>query len=607
MATQYAPTLGASISSTTSASINRMKTTFRSGQQFGDWTLKSLLGSGGNGEVWRCVDSNGKENAIKILKRVKAKSYSRFVDETIIIEQNSDIKGIIPLIDKFLPTNLNGEVPYYVMQLAVPSEVHLSGRSINDKIDAVLQIAETLRKLHERNIFHRDIKPANILYFNSKYFLADFGLVDYPNKKEISNWNEEIGPKWTMAPEMRRESSSADGAKADVYSLAKTLWIFLTANAKGFDGQYSTESIIDLKRIHPKIYTSPLDNLLRDSTDNDPVKRPTVDKFILSLLDWKELSKNFHSRNQEQWFEIQSKLFPAFMPSRVVWESLSDIVNVLKLVCKYDSLNHLFFPDGGGLDLIDAALATEKGCIELNFQSIHIVRPKRLLFESFEYNPEWNYFRLEADDLLPVGKDLIKKFKKNENTNIEDTNSEDELEYSYEALSELSPGEYYNYEILADKSYYQDDYFFTSFSRHVKRWNAGSFVIFGKRSLYNLISSTYDGRHNAMTTDEFRNYIRRTVIALKEKEKEKEKISQEQRDFEEGKPDTKRSFNHRIEEKTVYRCGWCGNLVAEDGSELDDEMFRYNLKVINKFGSDVVARVTGVCCIDQLRERNASR
>lgn len=35
-----------------------------------------------------------------------------------------------------------------------------------------------------------------------------------------------------MAPEMRRESSTADVSKADVYSLAKTLWIYLTGNKK---------------------------------------------------------------------------------------------------------------------------------------------------------------------------------------------------------------------------------------------------------------------------------------------------------------------------------------------------------------------------------------
>lgn len=582
-----------------------MKTTVRSGQKFGKWAVKALLGRGGNGEVWSCTDSNGSEKAIKILKNIGSKSYNRFVDETIAIERNADIEGIIPLVEKFLPENPAGEIPYYVMQLATPSASQLSGRSLNEKVDAILQIAETLKKLHDRKIFHRDIKPANILYYNSTYCLADFGLVDYPEKREISKWNEEIGPKWTMAPEMKRESSTADGAKADVYSLAKTFWIFLSSQTKGFDGQYSTDSIIELKRMYPKVYTSPLDNLLRDSTDNDPSRRPTINKFIERLLTWKELSKNFHSRNQQQWFEIQSKLFPASIPTRAIWENASDIIYVLKLVCNYDFLNHVFFPDSGGLDLIDSDFANESGCIELNFRSVHIIKPKRLLFESFDYNPEWNYFRLELDYLPPVGDGLVKQIKKKDNQKNGDLNfEEEEVEYSYEALSEISPGAYYPYEILADRSSYEDDYFFTSFSRHVKRWSAGSFVIFGKRSVYNLISSTYDGRHNTMTTDEFRNYIERTVKELKEKELKVNLDRHSEADEEQMK---RSSTSDIIEDRTVYRCGWCGNVVDHDGSQLDDNVVDYNFKVIKKFGHSVVKHVTGICCADRMTNGSAGR
>jgi len=38
-----------------------------------------------------------------------------------------------------------------------------------------------------------------------------------------------------MDPEMRRNPDKADGKCADVYSLAKTLWILLTKETKGFE------------------------------------------------------------------------------------------------------------------------------------------------------------------------------------------------------------------------------------------------------------------------------------------------------------------------------------------------------------------------------------
>ena len=205
------------------------------------------------------------------------------------------------------------------------------------------------------------------------------------------------------------------GKKLIVYSLAKTMWIFLTEISKGFDGQYSTDSVLDLKRYFPKNYTLPIDKLILTCTDNDPKKRPSVKEFINVLEGWKELNLNFHKRNLHQWSEIQKTLFPTAFPSKVIWENINDIIKILKILCIYDNLNHMFFPDGGGLDLEDVRIAPEEGCIELDFQLIDIVKPKRLLFESFNCDPFWNYFRLELDELKPALEKEETEVDKNEN------------------------------------------------------------------------------------------------------------------------------------------------------------------------------------------------
>lgn len=475
------------------------KRQFKKGQKFNDWNLISYLGGGGNGEVWRCDNSKGQGGAIKLIKALKPKSYVRFKDEIKVIEDNSDIEGIIPIIDKNLPDKLDGtDIPYFVMPIARGAEQALFGKGIEIKVDAVLEIAYTLRNLHKRSISHRDLKLPNILIYNSRFCIADFGLVDFPNKKDISHRNEEIGAKWTMAPEMKRESSSADSLKADIYSLGKTLWIILTENSKGFDGQYSTESIIELRQFHKSSYTSPLDNLLIASTDNDPEKRPTINEFIHSLEEWKLLNGNFQERNLAQWFEIQTKLFPTSFPKRVIWEDNEDIIKILKVIGSYDDMNHMFYPNGGGLDLEDARLSQEQGCIELDFGGlIDIVKPKRLIFESFGFDPEWNYFRLELDNLEPS--DVYKKDGKDDAWY---------KEQMHESVSELYPAQYDNYELVEHKYDYREmGYDIPDSARQVSRWFEGSFVIFNKSSTYNHTSSTYDGRHNSMSTDEFRKYI----------------------------------------------------------------------------------------------------
>lgn len=473
------------------------KRLFKSGQIFGEWRLTSFLGGGGNGEVWKVHSKTHGIAAIKLLKKIKSKAYARFIDEIKVIEENSDIKGITPIMDKYLPTKLDeNEVPYFVMPVAENAITRLNGKSMTEKVKAILDLCVVLAVLHTRGISHRDIKPSNILFYNEQFCLVDFGLVDYPNKKDLSVKNEEIGAKWTMAPEMKRDSYNADGLKADIYSLAKTLWMFLAENYKGFDGQYSGESILELKRFYPAEYTTPIDNLLASSTDNDPGSRPVIREFGASLQKWIKLSKSFHETNQEQWFEIQTKLFPACFPETVTWEDADDIITVLNLVAHYKNLNHTFFPNGGGMDLEKADRAHEDGFIQLDFLSVHIVKPRRLVFHSFKNEPIWNYFRLELDTTEPSG--------------VYIEHAEEVISNGYERLSELYPGHYEDFDIVSNRFYYELEagYEIPEDARTLTRWLNGSFVIFSKRSIYNLINETYDGRHNKMNDLEFREYIK---------------------------------------------------------------------------------------------------
>lgn len=434
------------------------KRAFKKGQVFGEWTLLSCLGGGGNGEVWKCANNDGNLGAIKLLKKVKAKPYLRFLDETKIVKENSDVPGIIPIIDQFLPDSLVEGIPYYVMPIASSAENKLKTKTFDEKIDALLELCETLKGLHARGISHRDIKPANILFYDGRYCLTDFGLVNYPKKKDVSNKNEEIGAKWTMAPEMKRESSNADGIKADVYSLAKTAWIIITGKPKGFDGQYSKDSIVGLKSLDRFIYTTPIDNLLTQSTDNDPFLRPSIMGFAQGLSNWKQLNEDFHQLNNVQWLETQADLFPTALPKRVIWNECESILSVLHTLSKYDNLNHMLFPDGGGMDLDDVRYSNESDCIEIDFGGlVHVLKPKRLLFESFNHDPHWNYFRLELDSLAPSG--IYEKER-----------YETEFMEFNESLSEVYPADYADYDVVENRNHYnQNGHEIPETARHVTR------------------------------------------------------------------------------------------------------------------------------------------
>jgi len=473
---------------------------------FGNWKLKKILGEGGNGSVWLAVDSSNKEVAIKLLRKIERKTYVRFMNEVSVIKNNGDIDGILPILDSYLPDKPTDEIPWYVMPVAQPLENYLDGKHFEDVVMTIEIIAKTIYELHKRDISHRDIKPENLLVREGKIYLADFGLVDYPDKINITSSGDIIGAKWTMAPEMRREGSKADGKPADVYSLAKTLWILITKNKKGFDGQYHAIGVNGLRNFSyvskeningrsldrkASIYETPLDDLMQESTSDDPSSRPTMRAFIERLDLWKELNNDWKKRNPIEWQELQKQLFPTAMPQRVIWENLNDIVYILNLIGSIRALNHMFYPTGGGMDLEGAKLGLEPNTIELiiDVNYADIVKPKRLIFESFNADTKWNYFRIETGELEPT---KIRSVYKDS-----------------EELIEIEPLHY------IDRSYWDEGYYdgerIPSSARLVTRFMKGDFVIFSKISFYNHAPSTYDGRHNQMTTDEFREYIAEKV------------------------------------------------------------------------------------------------
>ena len=119
-------------------------------------------------------------------------------------------------------------------------------------------------------------------------------------REAITPKKRDVGAKFTMAPEMRRYASEADGLPADIYSFSKTLWIALTNQPLGFDGQYNLNSFVSLKNYLPKIYTTTLDQLLIECTDHDPLRRPKIKQVIDRLKEWLSLLNDFHNRNLKE-------------------------------------------------------------------------------------------------------------------------------------------------------------------------------------------------------------------------------------------------------------------------------------------------------------------
>lgn len=463
---------------------------------FGKWTLLDRIGRGGNGQVWRARDEYGSTAALKILTKTKPVAYQRFRDEVRVM-QTCGVKGIVPVLDSYLPDCHAESRPWYAMPEGIPLVEYLKDVGIAEVVQQFVHIANALADLHEQRIAHRDIKPANIIVIGQSACLGDFGLVDYPDKADLTGIREELGPRWTMAPEIRRAESLEDARPADVYSLAKSLWIVITGRREGFDGRYDGSEAISIKPYAPKTFVDPLEALLSSASEHEPAARPSMRELRDGLLSWLELNADFQKRNPEEWKHAQKRIFPIATPSRAEWFDIETIVSILNTVGPKTNLNHLFFPRGGGLDLERAALSVrETGCIELTTDGlVSLLKPKSLHFESFGSGEEWDYFRLECAPLEPSG--------------VYESN-----ERGYEEVLDLGGGSYVE-RIYWDHGEYDGEPL-PDTAKPVSRYFEGAFVIFQKTSTYNKIPSTYDGRHSKMTSNEFRRHIEQMIELIRE-------------------------------------------------------------------------------------------
>ena len=103
--------------------------------------------------------------------------------------------------------------------------------------------------------------------------MGDFGLVDFPeNENDFTRSDRGLGAIFTIAPEMKRNPKESDGKKADVFSLAKTMWMFFSEDEKGFDGVYNyldpSHSLRSFEK-YKNEHIVEIEELFKDATDSE--------------------------------------------------------------------------------------------------------------------------------------------------------------------------------------------------------------------------------------------------------------------------------------------------------------------------------------------------
>lgn len=465
-----------------------------------DVDIKSSLGSGGAAKVFRCKrKSDGQEFAIKFLDEKNQDKISRFKDEIKVMCMcaRKGIEGVMPIID------FNIDECWYVMPIArsisdeikdwkkkiekaLPKDMYKDD-IVKFAVEAFRNFAITLLQVHKFGYTHRDIKPKNLYRLDDKFLIGDFGIVDIPDSNHQTKKGDKLGAWNTIAPEVLRDASKATPA-ADVYSLAKSLWMYLATDEDGFDGRYDVEyssiSLHDIQQYRGK-YLVEIDDFLHNATQEQPNKRPNMDDLIAALDSWEKSDGDLLLRNIHEWDFIYKILFRGMKPIHTVLTEREDIVKTLNALSRYGVLNYSMLPSRGGLKLEGASFAPEEGCIYLDYQFTFICKPKRLVIRSFVGDELWNYFYLEFDKLPFIFEDRIS-----------------------EELIEDKPAHYIDAKNWIYRVYdYDTGEPLPVDAKRVERYCNGAIVFVAKRSFYNSISQTTDGRHADCSEEDFYSYI----------------------------------------------------------------------------------------------------
>lgn len=273
--------------------------------QLRQFELRSVIGSGGNGNVYRAWDTTLERFvAVKLTKKElmeDPKAMEAFYREARACARLNHTNIIhIYTFDEW------ENQQYLVMELADRGSLDQRIDKLRllpelDVLDIGIKIASALDMALKYNLLHRDIKPGNIL-FNADHEpkLVDFGLARTVDA-DVENSDVTEGTPYYVAPEkIKREPETF---LSDMYSLGATLYHAVTGHVP-FDAP-TVEELVEAQvrtqltppnLVVPEITQPTSDALVRSLAKNPADRFLSYDEFIMAL----EVARSFLLRAQSQ-------------------------------------------------------------------------------------------------------------------------------------------------------------------------------------------------------------------------------------------------------------------------------------------------------------------
>lgn len=217
-------------------------------RQIGKYLLKSRLGEGGFGTVWRALDQvEGLAVAVKI-------PFPQFSDETSLEGFRHEAKVLASLDHPHILRIKNAEK--IDQRFLIVSE--LGKGTLAKKMKRRLplkkalgffeQMLSALAFAHEKRVIHRDIKPENFIVFGKDQLrLADFGVARLLEDKHLTATVS--GTLGFMAPE---QAYGRPTKASDVFSAGLILYAMITGKTPAWPFDWPFRGIDILRKKVPR-------------------------------------------------------------------------------------------------------------------------------------------------------------------------------------------------------------------------------------------------------------------------------------------------------------------------------------------------------------------
>lgn len=192
--------------------------------ELGAYSVLEILGSGGFGTVFRAVDKNGNEVAIKLLSAHLASNpeFRKRFEREISVLQSVQSSYTVKVIEVLSNGDSLGLVMDYVPGPTLEEFVMQNGAIRGQLFWLIAQhLVIALNDIHSYGVIHRDLKPSNVIYGPDGVRVLDFGISALADQTSITQTGAFIGTAGWISPEQIVDGSSSQ--KSDTFNLGLTL------------------------------------------------------------------------------------------------------------------------------------------------------------------------------------------------------------------------------------------------------------------------------------------------------------------------------------------------------------------------------------------------